>query len=324
MKRAIYREFGHPAKVLELIEEDASVLEPGQARIDVLRSPINPSDYIQIMGDYGVRPPLPATAGNEGIGRVTEVNGKGIEVGQLVLLPIGDGAWRSEVIGQISHLVPMPEGDIDQLCMLMVNPATAHLLLTEFMDLKEGDWVIQSAANSAVGTYIVQLAKAKGINVCCVVRRDSAAQALKDAGAAAVIVDSPTLTKEVRQATGAKMKLALDAVAGETFGRLAETLEEGGVLVNYGAMSRQNAQIPAGSMIFRDITIKGFWLVHWFAKATKEERMQTYAALTQAVATGTLHAPVDKVFTLDEVTEAVSYTMAGERTGKVLIAPNGL
>ena len=324
MKRAIYREFGHPAKVLELVKEDSPALEPGQARIDVLRSPINPSDYIQVMGEYGVRPPLPATAGNEGIGRVTEVNGDGIAVGQLVLLPIGDGAWRSEIVGQISHLVPMPEGDIDQLCMLMVNPATAHLLLTEFVDLKEGDWIIQSAANSAVGTYVVQLAKAKGINVCCVVRRQSAAPALEEAGVAAVIVDSPNLAKDVRQATGAKMKLALDAVAGETFGRMAETLEEGGVLVNYGAMSMQNAQIPAGAMIFRDITIKGFWLVHWFSKASKEERMKTYAALTQAVAMGTLHAPIDKVFTLDEITEAVSYTMAGERTGKVLLAPNGI
>ncbi len=324
MKRAIYREFGHPGKVLELVEEDSPALEPGQARIDVLRSPINPSDYIQVMGEYGVRPPLPATAGNEGVGRVTEVNGDGIEVGQLVLLPIGDGAWRSELVGQISHLVPMPEGDIDQLCMLMVNPATAHLLLTEFVDLQEGDWIIQSAANSAVGTYVVQLAKAKGINVCCVVRRQSAAPALEEAGAAAVIVDSPNLAKDVRQATGAKMKLALDAVAGETFGRLAETLEEGGVLVNYGAMSMQNAQIAAGSMIFRDITIKGFWLVHWFSKASKEERMKTYGALTQAVATGTLHAPIDKVFSLEEITEAVTYTMAGERTGKVLLAPNGI
>jgi NADPH:quinone reductase-like Zn-dependent oxidoreductase len=324
MKRAIYREFGDPRAVLELVEEDSPTLEPGQARIEVLRTPINPSDYIQIMGEYGVRPPLPASAGNEGIGRVTEVNGDGIEVGQLVLLPMGDGAWRTEIVGQISHLVPMPEGDIDQLCMMLVNPATAHLLLTDFVDLQAGDWLIQSAANSAVGAYVVQLAKAKGINVCCVVRRESAVAELEEMGAAAVVVDSPNLAKDVRQQTGAKMKLAIDAVAGETFGRLAETLETGGTLVNYGAMSMQNAQIPAGLMIFRDITVKGFWLVHWFNRASKEERMKTYGALTKAVAEGTLHVPIDRVFALDDIVEAVTYTMAGERKGKVLIAPNGL
>lgn len=324
MKRVIYREFGNPAKVLELVEEDSPALEPGQARIDVLRTPINPSDYIQVAGEYGVKPPLPATGGNEGLGRVSEVNGDGIDVGQLVLLPVGEGTWCTQMIGNIRQLVPLPEGDIDQLSMLMVNPATAHLLLSEFVDLKDGDWVIQSAANSAVGTYVVQLAKSRGINVACVVRRESAAPALEAVGADMILVDGPDLAKEVRQKTGARMKLALDAVAGETFGRLAETLEEGGTLVNYGAMSMQNAQIAAGSLIFRDITVKGFWLVHWFAKASREDRMQVYGALTQAVATGTLHAPIDKVFTLDQITEAVSYTMAGGRSGKVLLAPNGI
>ena len=178
MKRAIYREFGNPVKVLEVVEEDSPALSEGQARIAVLRSPINPSDYIQIAGEYGVRPPLPATAGNEGLGRVTEVNGQGIAVGQLVLLPPGAGCWVSEMTADIRQLVPLPEGDLDQLSMLMVNPATAHLLLTEYVDLKEGDWIIQSAANSGVGHYVVQLAKARGINVACVVRRDSAAPEL--------------------------------------------------------------------------------------------------------------------------------------------------
>ncbi|TNF61381.1 MAG: alcohol dehydrogenase, partial [Rhodobacteraceae bacterium] len=130
--------------------------------------------------------------------------------------------------------------------------------------------------------------------------------------------------KQVRQKTGARMKLALDAVAGETMGRLAETLETGGTLVTYGAMSMRDAQIPAGLMIFRDITVKGFWLVHWFGRASREERMKTYGALTMAVAQGTLHAPIDRVFPLDEVRDAVAYTMAGERKGKVLLAPNGV
>lgn len=324
MKRAIYREFGNPVKVLEVVEEDSPALTAGQARIAVLRSPINPSDYIQIAGEYGVRPPLPATAGNEGLGRVTEVNGDGIAVGQLVLLPPGAGCWVSEMTADIRQLVPLPEGDLDQLSMLMVNPATAHLLLSDFVDLKEGDWIIQSAANSGVGHYIVQLAKARGINVACVVRRESAAAELEAAGATEVFVDGPDLAREVRKRTGAKMKLALDAVAGETFGRLAETLEDGGTLVNYGAMSMQNAQVAVGPLIFRDIRVRGFWLVHWFARASRAERMGVYADLTRAVATGALHVPIDRHFALEDVREAVAYTMKGGRAGKVLIAPNGV
>ena len=324
MKKVMYEEFGNPVDVLKVVEVDAAALADGQARVDVLRAPINPSDLIQISGNYGVRPPLPATAGNEGIGRVTEVNGSGMAVGQLVLLPAGVGTWVTEVIADIRHLIPMPEGDVDQLCMMMVNPATAQLLMTEFVELKEGDWMIQSAANSAVGTYIVQLAKARGINVVNVVRRDTAVVDMKAIGADVVIVDSPDLAKYVHKATGAKMKLAVDAVAGDTAGRLADTLERGATLVNYGGMSNQPSALGAAALIFNDIVVRGFWLVLWFEKASKEERMGVYASLTASVAKGELHAPIDKVFTLDQIGEAAKYSWAGERKGKVLLAPNGI
>ena len=324
MKKVIYEEFGNPADVLKVVEVDAAELAPGQARVDVLRAPINPSDLIQISGNYGVRPPLPATAGNEGIGRITETNGEGLPVGQLVLLPAGAGSWVTEVVADMRHLIPMPEGDVDQLSMMMVNPATAQLLLTEFVDLAEGDWIIQSAANSAVGTYIVQLAKARGINVVNVVRRESAIADMKAIGADVVIVDSPDLARDVHKATGAKMKLAVDAVAGDTAGRLADTLERGATLVNYGGMSNQPSALGAAALIFNDIVVRGFWLVLWFEKASKEDRMAVYGALTAAVAKGELHAPIDKVFTLDQIADAAKYSWAGERKGKVLMAPNGI
>ena len=158
MKKVVYEEFGNPAHVLKVVEEPSQPLTDGQVRVEVLRAPINPSDLIQIAGDYGVKPPLPATAGNEGLGRIVEGEG----TGQLVLLPAGTGTWVSEMVCDPRTLVPMPEGDLDQLSMLFVNPATASLILSEYVDLKEGDWVIQSAANSAVGGYLVQLAKARG------------------------------------------------------------------------------------------------------------------------------------------------------------------
>ncbi len=324
MKKAIYTQFGNPAEVLHVIEEDSKPLAPGEARIDILRSPINPSDLLQVAGEYGVKPPLPATAGNEGIGRVSEVNGDGIAVGQLVLAPAGAGVWVTEMTAPIAHLIPLPEGDLDQLAMLLVNPATAQLLLTDYVDLKPGDWVIQSAANSGVGGYVVQLCKAMGVNLINVVRRADAAQGLKDLGAEHVIVDSPNLAKDVKAIAGTRMALALDAVAGETFGRLADTLQKRGTLVGYGAMSMQPAQLAALPLVFNDITIRGFWLVHFFESASKEERMALYGKLTQMVLSGALYAPVDRHFTLDEVQEAAAYTWAGKRTGKVLIAPNGV
>lgn len=323
MKQVIYRNFGNPAEVLEVTENNASTLSEGQARIKVLRAPINPSDVAQIAGQYGVKPELPAIAGLEGLGRVVEVNGDGIDEGQLVLLP-STGTWTTETVGSINQLVPLPEGDLDQLSMLRVNPATAYLLLTEFVDLKAGDWVILSAANSAVGSYILQLAKARKLNLVCVVRRESAVAALKKAGADVVLVDGVNLAKQVREATGSEMKLALDAVAGDTAGRLAETLEDAGTLVLYGGISAKPASITIAPILFRDVRVRGFWLLPWILETSKEEQTKVYGELTMAVAAGILYAPVERQFSLDEISDAVTYAMAGERSGKVLLAPNGL
>jgi len=320
MKKVIYEAFGNPAEVLKVIDVPSEPLTAGQVRVEVLRAPINPSDLIQVSGNYGVKPPLPAIPGNEGLGRIVEGEG----TGQLVLLPAGRGTWVSEIISDPKHLIPLPEGDLDQLSMLMVNPATAHLLLSDFVDLKHGDWVIQSAANSAVGGYLVQLAKERGINVVNVVRRESAIQGLKDIGADIVLVDGPNLAKEVKAATGAKMKLAVDAVAGDTFGRLGACLENGGTLVNYGGMSNEPCSMDASALIFRDIHVRGFWLVNWFERSDSATRMAVYGQLAKAIAKGALHAPIDTHFALDDIAEAAKYSWAGERKGKVMLAPNGI
>lgn len=320
MKKVTYETFGNPAEVLKVVEVPSEKLGAGQVRVEVLRAPINPSDLIQVSGNYGVKPNLPAVPGNEGLGRIVEGKGEG----QLVLLPAGQGTWVSEIVCDPKHLIPLPDGDLDQLSMLMVNPATAHLLLSDFVELKRGDWIIQSAANSAVGGYLVQLAKERGINVVCVVRRESAIQGLKDLGAENVLVDGPDLAHDVKAATGTKMKLAVDAVAGDTFGRLAACLETGGTLVSYGGMSNEPCTIDASAMIFRDIHICGFWLVNWFERSDSATRNAVYGALTKAVASGTLYAPIDRHFALEEIAKAAKYSWAGERNGKVMLAPNGI
>ncbi len=324
MKKAIYNTHGNPTEVIEILEIEDRVLKKGEARIDVLRSPINPSDIAQIEGNYGFQPPLPGPAGMEGIGRVIEVNGDQSSIGNLVLLPETPGTWVTQQIVSIDNIVPIPEADIDQLAMLAVNPATAYLLLNNYVDLKAGDWIIVSAANSAVGRYITQLAVAQGINVAAVVRRESALEEVLQAGAKVAFIDGPDLVERVNTELDSKPLLAIDAVAGETLGRLAETLASGGTIVVYGGMSGTDFSVQIGSIIFNDITIKGFWLVHWFNTAPAEEQQAVYAELTAAIMRGVLNAPIDKIFDLEDINEALTYTLKGGRSGKVLIAPNGI
>lgn len=324
MLKAQYTERGPvPQDVIQAVECDTPALQDNEVLLELQASPINPSDVLTLTGLYGMLPPLPAIGGNEGVGKVTQVGAavEGFTVGQSVLLPVGIGTWCTHIVAPAKKLIPLPPGaDPQQLSMLSINPPTAYLLLSEFADLAEGDWVIQNAANSAVGNYLIQLAKIKGFKTINVVRRESLIESLMAQGADLVLVDGEDLVKRVRKATEkADIKLAIDAVGGAAANRVADCLAPKGTLVNYGMMSGENAQISSANLIFKDIQVKGFWLAHWFQNAAKEEQQALYTQLAGLIATGKLSAPIDKVFKVADIKEAVAYAAQGERNGKVLV-----
>jgi NADPH:quinone reductase-like Zn-dependent oxidoreductase len=326
MYKAEYQTRGPvPHNVIDAVEFEQPALESNQVLVEVLAAPINPSDVLTLTGEYGMLPPLPAVGGNEGVGKIVQLGDQSspLKIGQQVLLPVGIGTWATHVVAEVKTLVPLPnDADAKQLSMITVNPPTASLMLSEFVELQAGDWVIQNAANSGVGTYLIQLAKLKGLKTVNVVRRESAVQGVLDAGGDIVVVDGSDLAKRVKQQTeGATIKLAIDAVAGSSTGRLADCLSNGATLVNYGAMSGEPSSITAKSLVFNDITVKGFWLAKWFRNATKQEQMALYGELTQLIASGKLHTKIHQTFPVENIKQAVKAASQGERNGKILIAP---
>lgn len=325
MLKAEYQHRGKvPQDVIEAVPLELPPLAAGQALIKVLAAPINPSDVLTLTGEYGILPPLPAIGGNEGVGRVEQL-GEGVsnvKVGQTVLLPVGSGTWVTHLQAPAAKLIPLPDADPQQLAMMTINPPTASLLLSQFVDLQPGDWVIQNAANSGVGGYLIQLAKLRGFKTINVVRREAAVAGLKAEGGDVVLVDGPDLHKRVREATGgAKVMLGIDAVGGAATDHVASCLNEGGTLVNYGLMSGEPCQVSAASFVFRDVTLRGFWLAKWFQKATPAEQMKVFGELTQLIASGKLKARISATYKVDQIKEAVAAAASGERDGKILIVP---
>lgn len=325
MLKAQYQHRGPvPQDVIEAIEFQLPAPAAGQALIKVLASPINPSDVLTLTGEYGILPPLPAIGGNEGVGRI-EALGEGVshlQVGQTVLLPVGSGTWTSHMLAEAAKLIALPAANPQQLSMLTINPPTAYLMLKEFVDLQPGDWVIQNAANSGVGSYLIQLAKIRGLKTVNVVRREAAVADVQAQGGDVVLVDGPDLHKRVKAATdGAAIKLGIDAVAGTGTEHLANCLSEGGVLVNYGRMSGEPCQITPSAFVFRDITLRGFWLAKWFQKATPAQQMAVFGELIQLIASGQLHTKVAATYDVSQIKQAVAAAAGGERGGKILIVP---
>ncbi len=314
-----------PHELVDVVEQEKPVLSGEEVLLEVLSAPINPSDLLTLTGDYGILPPLPSFPGNEGVGRVAELGPDAgrVETGQVVLLPVGIGTWSSHVVAKASRLVPLPgNADPQQLSMITVNPPTASLLLSEFVNLEPGDWVIQNAANSGVGGYLIQLAGKRGLRTVNVVRREDVSPDLKALGADVVVMDGDDLADRVREATGgASIRLAIDAVGGPATDHLADCLAEGGVLVNYGLMSGEPCQISPKSLVFRDISVRGFWLAKWFREASRERQTALYGDLTAMIARGELKARVDSTYDVREIREALKAAAAGGRAGKVLITP---
>ncbi len=316
-----------PQDVIDAVPFELPALQSGQVLLEVLAAPINPSDVLTLTGDYGQLPPLPAVGGNEGVGRVKEVASDvtGLKPGQVVLLPVGCGTWCTHLAADARALMPLPAGaDPRQLAMLAVNPPTARLLLSEFVDLEQGDWVIQNAANSAVGGYLVQLAKARGLHTINVVRRDSARAAVEVLGGDVVLVDGDDLDQRVRAAVGdAKITLAIDAVGGDATEHLAQSLAPGGTVVNYGAMGGEPCAVSPASLIFRGITLRGFWLARWFKTVAPQVRNEVFGELVALIAAGKLHAKVEATYGMGAIKDAVAAAAAGGRSGKILLLPNG-
>jgi mitochondrial enoyl-[acyl-carrier protein] reductase / trans-2-enoyl-CoA reductase len=327
VKQVLIDRYGAPEEVARCAEvADVGAPAAGEVVFDVLAFPINPADVSFCRGTYRLRPTLPATPGAECVGRVTAV-GAGVthvRPGDLVInLQRENWAQRRRVKGDDVIALP-PKLDLRQAAMVRINPPTALLLLTDLVALKPGDWVIQNVANSAVGRLVIRLAAARGIRTLNVVRREALFGELKALGADACVVDGPNLAEAVRTQTGGgPVRLGLDAVSGPATARLSSCLGDGGVLCNYGSMSGEDPVMSRAGLINGGQTLVGFILGRGLATRSLEQVRAIYADLAQQVLDGSLTAPVEKVYAIEEITAALAHAQRGARSGKILVAPNG-
>lgn len=317
--------YGKPWDVVETVEvPDAPPPDRGEVRLALAYAPIHPAELLLMRGLYGVRPVLPATLGGEGVAVVEEA-GAGVDLrpGDHVLIPDGQPAWRERMTIPADGLFALPP-DIDpaQLSMARINPVTAWLMLSEFVDLAPGSFVIQNAANSGVGRAVIAIAKARGLRTVNVVRRAELVDELSALGGDVVLPDGPDLAARVREATGkAPIALDLDGVAGEALMSLSGCIADGGTIIVYAGMSTQPGLASPPHLIFRDLTIRGFWLMKWYRTASAVRVAAVQRELLPLLASGALHVPVEASYPLGEAKAAISH--AAKARAKVLLRGPG-
>ena len=322
IKAIVYERHGNPPDVLRVEMQPWPKAGAGEAVVQMRAAPINPADLNQIEGKYPLRFPLPATPGFEGAGLVVDLgaNAKDLAVGALVILPHNLGTWREAAAVKVSELVAVPPGiDPVHAAMLKINPMTAWRLLHDYVDLKQGDWLIQNAANSAAGLAVIQIARELGYKTVNVVRRPELIDELRAEGGDIVFVDGEDLRENVKSATSdAPIRLGLNAVGGDSALRLANCLSPGSTLVTFGAMGLQPLKIPNGLLIFKDLRFRGIWINKWYDNATIQERMDAFRPLFEMAKCGLLKTKIEKSYRIDDAKAAVAHAAQSKRSGKII------
>src|SRR5258708_3779635 len=255
--------FGDPAEVVELVEiPEPDAPRASEVLVALEYAPINPSALLLIRGIYGVRPALPTGVGNEGVRRILAVGDEAnhLHVGDRGLIPLTRPSWRERMVLPSAELFPLPSGtDPQQLAMLHINPPTAALLLSEYVDLKPGDWVIQDAGNSGVGRSVIAFARDRGLHIASLVRRQEVVDDVLAAGSDGVLGDGPELPARGPPAPRhARIALALDGVGGEAMLSLSSSLTPGSTLVVYSAMCGKPGLASVVDIILRTVTCRAF------------------------------------------------------------------
>ena len=256
------------------------------------------------------------------IGEVVESTVPELHVGALVSSMLG---WRSVAQGaaQWFQLVPRVPGIPEQayLGALGMPGLTAWVGLTQIGKLKEGETVFVSGAAGAVGSVVVQLAKARGCTVVGTAGSDEKCAWLTSLGCDhAVNYKGGDLEARVKAAIPKGLDLYFDNVGGEHL-EVAMTLARPNArLVECGMISQYNDTAPPPGprnmtlIIGKQLSILGFVVSGHFDKLGA-----FLAEAVPMVGAGTLKWEETVVHGLENAPEAFLGLFKGANTGKMLV-----
>ena len=355
MKALVFEKYGKAGNVLQLKDIPEPELGNGQVKVRMLLSPVNPSDIFNtIEGTYrnavgrtiwnhgrpehefsvdpeGERmiPQLPHIPGLEGVGIVVEA-GKGLRAKFLLgkrvaVVGAAKGNWQEYNVVEDKQALPISSSLSDeQAASSFVNPVTAYLMVKEVLKCREGEYLIQSAANSELGKMVTRLGKEFGFKTINLVRNKDQAPHLKSLGANEVIdISSEDLKARVHQITdGMGVKYALDPVGGELGSSMLQCLGVGGKMVVYGTLSSQPLSFSARDLMTPLASIEGFFLTNWMADKSLFKKLSVIRKVGKLVQKGVLGTETGQVFNIEDFQQAIEAVNQPGNKGKVLLRMN--
>ncbi len=325
MRAITFDHFGEPREVLTIREVPEPAPGRGEVRVRMLLSPINPSDLLMIRGLYGLKPPMPATPGFEGVG-IVEAAGPGflggLRIGKRVAVINGkSGNWQEKTIVPAKQVVPVPDDmEDEQAATFFVNPATAFVMTRWVLRVPRGAWLLQTAAGGALGRMVVRLGKLDGFRTINIVRSKHHIEELKQLGADEVICTADeSIEERVRQLTGEGVRYALDCVGGAVGSAVVRSLAPHGRMLVYGTLALEPLTVDLRSLIVGNQSVEGFWLSVWAREQSIPRMLWLFRQIKRLMKQGVLKSEVAVKYLMDDYQTAVRHAEEPGKPGKVLL-----
>jgi NADPH:quinone reductase len=309
-------EFGGP-EVLALAEVPEPEPGPGQVLVNISRAGINYADTHQAENSYLSRTTLPLIPGAEIAGQTAD--------GRRVVAMLPSGGYAERAVVDAGLAFPVPDGVDDTTALaLVVQGATAWLLLRRSVHLLPGESVVVHAAAGGVGSLAVQLAKAFGAGrVIATASSEEKRQLALDLGAdVAVDAQAPDMKAALREANGGRgVDVVLDMTGGRVTDESLAALAPFGRLAFYGMANRQPpTPVAPASLLAHSTTVAGMWLPHAFRIPGLVNEAMT--ELFELVAAGRLRAVAGGEYPLSEARRAHEDLRARRTVGKLVLDPS--
>ncbi len=323
MRAAYYEANGAADKVLTIGEVETPKPGPGEVRVRLATSGVNPSDVKTRAGTVRKIAFPRVIPHSDGAGTIEAV-GEGVSpsrVGERVW--IWNGAWKrpfgtaAEYIAlPARQAVPLPAGVSFEAGACLGIPALTAYHAVTLDGAVNGQTILVHAGAGAVGHYVVQIAKAKGAKVIATVSSPEKAAHAKAAGADHTInyrtEDVGARVKELTGGTGVDRIIDMDVTANAKL--IPAVLKPRGTVVIYG-IGGPEATIPAQYCLTSQIQLK-FFLVYDLDDTARDTALKDLTAMLTA---GSLKHAVASTYTLDQVVAAHQAVESGKAMGNVVI-----
>lgn len=326
MKAIEIASYGAP-EVLRPAERPAPVAGAGEVLIRVSASGVNRPDVLQRKGHYPVPPGASDLPGLEVAGTIVEgdrsaMAAAGLNLGDRVCALVAGGGYAELCTAPIGQCLPVPKGlsDVEAASL----PETFFTVWSNVFDrarLQPGETLLVQGGTSGIGVTAIQLAKAWGATVIATAGSDEKCAACLALGADhAINYRSQDFAAEVMRITAKRgVNVVLDMVAGPYVAREISCMAEDGRIVMIAVQGGVEAQIDAGVVMRKRLTVTGSTLrprpVAFKAAIAQALRQNVWPWLEA----GQVKPVIFKVFPAEQAAQSHTLMESNEHIGKLVL-----